>query len=84
MRGKKELYSKNDLFQGIFEKVTPADEIILGHWFMQQNMFVVGSSYRPMAYGQMPGDVLKDEEGVNTMKVLGQNMAYLLKALEEK
>lgn len=30
MRGKKELYSKNDLFQGIFEKVTPADEIILG------------------------------------------------------
>lgn len=56
----------------------------MNHFFMLQNMFVVGSSYWPMAYGQMPGDVLKDEEGVNTMKVLGQNMAYLLKALEEK
>lgn len=56
----------------------------MNHFFMLQNMFVVGSSYWPMAYGQMPGDVLKDEEGVNTMKVLGQNMTYLLKALEEK
>lgn len=56
----------------------------MNHFFMLQSMFVVGSSYWPMAYGQMPGDVLKDEEGVNTMKVLGQNMAYLLKALEEK
>lgn len=56
----------------------------MNHFFMLQNMFVVGSSYWPMAYGQMPGDVLKDEEGVNTMKVLGQNMAYLLKALEER
>lgn len=56
----------------------------MNHFFMLQNMFVVGSSYWPMAYGQMPGDVLKDEEGVNTMKVLGQNVAYLLKALEEK
>lgn len=56
----------------------------MNHFFMLQNMFVVGSSYWPMAYGQMPGDVFKDEEGVNTMKVLGQNMAYLLKALEEK
>ena len=29
----------------------------MNHFFMLQNMFVVGSSYWPIAYGQMPGDV---------------------------
>lgn len=56
----------------------------MNHFFLLQNMFIVGSSYWPMAYGQMPGDVQKDEEGLNTMKALGQNMAYLLKALKEE
>lgn len=53
------------------------------HFFMLQNMFVVGASYWPMAYGRLPGDVQKDGEGLDTMKVLGQNMAYLLKKLEQ-
>lgn len=56
----------------------------MNHFFMLQNMFIVGSTYWPMAYGQMPGDVQKDEEGLATMSNLGQNMAYLLKALEER
>lgn len=56
----------------------------MNHFFMLQNMFVVGSFYWSMAYGQMPGDVQKDEEGLNTMKALGENMAYLLKALKER
>lgn len=56
----------------------------MNHFFMLQNMFVVGSSYWPMAYGRLPGDVEKDEEGLNTMKALGRNMAYLLKALKER
>ena len=55
----------------------------MNHFFMQQDMFLVGSSYWPLAYGQMPGDVREDEEGLNTMKALGQNMAYLLKTLKE-
>lgn len=54
----------------------------MNHFFMLQNMFAAGSSYWPMAYGQMPGDVRKDEEGLYTMRTLGQNMAYLLKAIE--
>ncbi len=54
------------------------------HFFMLQNMFVVGSSYWAIGYGQIPGDVQKDEEGLDTMRNLGQNMAYLLKALEER
>ena len=56
----------------------------MNHFFMLQNMFVVGSSYWAMAYGQMPGDVHKDEEGLGTMRNLGQNMAYLLKSLDER
>lgn len=56
----------------------------MNHFFLLQQMFVVGSSYWSMAYGQMQGDVLNDEEGLNTMKALGRNMAYLLKALEER
>ena len=56
----------------------------MNHFFMLQNMFVVGSPYWPIAYGQMPGDVQKDEEGIETMKNLGRNMAYLLKAMEER
>lgn len=56
----------------------------MNHFFMLQNMFVVGSFYWSMAYGQMPGDVQKDEEGLNTIKALGENMAYLLKALKER
>ena len=44
-------------------------------------MFVVGSTYWNMLYGQMPGDVLKDEEGIANMKNLGENMVFLLKRL---
>ena len=56
----------------------------MNHFFLLQEMFVVGSCYWPMAYGQMPGDVQNDAEGLNTMSVLGKNMAYLLKALKER
>lgn len=56
----------------------------MNHFFMLQNMFVVGSSYWPMSYGQMPGDVQSDSEGLETMRNLGQNMAYLLNALDER
>ncbi len=56
----------------------------MNHFFLLQDMFIVGSSYWPMAYGRMPGEVKEDQEGIETMKNLGQNMAYLLKALEER
>ena len=56
----------------------------MNHFFMLQDMFIVGSSYWPMAYGRMPGEVKEDQEGIKTMKNLGQNMAYLLKALGER
>ena len=55
----------------------------MNHFFMLQDMFMVGSSYWPMAYGRMPGEALEDQEGLETMRNLGRNMAYLLKALEK-
>lgn len=56
----------------------------INHFFLNHEMFVVGSTYWNMVYGQMPGDVLNDEEGLANMKNLGQNMAYLLKVLNDK
>lgn len=54
----------------------------MNHFFLNHEMYVVGSVYWNMAYGQMPGDVWKDEEGIANMKNLGQNMAFLLKTLK--
>jgi multimeric flavodoxin WrbA len=44
-------------------------------------MMIPGSSYWNLAIGRDPGDVLKDDEGIQTMKTLGQNMAWLLKKI---
>ncbi len=42
-------------------------------------MVMPGSSYWSLGMGMNIGDVLKDEEGLQTMKTLGQNMAWLMK-----
>jgi multimeric flavodoxin WrbA len=51
----------------------------LNHFFLISEMIVPGSSYWNIGIGREPGEVEKDEEGIQTMKVLGQNMAWLLK-----
>lgn len=56
----------------------------MNHFFLNHEMFVVGSTYWNMAYGQMPGDVEKDKEGLANMENLGKNMAWLLKGLNGK
>ncbi len=53
----------------------------LNHFFLISQMIIPGSSYWNLAFGREPGDVVKDEEGLQTMKVLGENMAWLLKKL---
>lgn len=42
-------------------------------------MPVVSSQYWNIIHGMMPGDVLQDAEGLQTMRMLGKNMAWLLK-----
>ena len=44
-------------------------------------MIMPGASYWNLGIGRDPGDVLKDKEGIRTMKNLGENMAWLLKKL---
>jgi multimeric flavodoxin WrbA len=44
-------------------------------------MVMPGSSYWHVGIGRDIGDVKKDEEGIQTMKTLGENMAWLLKRL---
>jgi multimeric flavodoxin WrbA len=53
----------------------------LNHFFLISEMIVPGSSYWNIGYGREIGDVEKDDEGIQTMKTLGQNMAWLLKAV---
>lgn len=54
----------------------------LNHFFMYHEMIVPGSCYWNMALGRKPGEVETDEEGMNIMKVLGENMVWLLKKLQ--
>jgi multimeric flavodoxin WrbA len=45
-------------------------------------MPLVSSTYWSMVHGSEPGEVYQDKEGVETMRTLGANMAYLLKCIE--
>ena len=51
----------------------------INHFFLIGQMIVPGSIYWNIGVGREKGDVEKDEEGIQTMKVLGRNMAWLLK-----
>ncbi|MDR7667236.1 flavodoxin family protein [Methanosarcina sp. Z-7115] len=53
----------------------------INHFFTISQMIIPGSNYWNMGIGLDEGDVEKDEEGIRTMQVLGQNMAWLLKKL---
>ena len=56
----------------------------MNHFFLNKEIFVVGSIYWNMVYGKDIGDVLNDIEGINNMKNLGQNMAWLLNLISQK
>ena len=53
----------------------------INHFFFIGQMIVPGSTYWNMGFGKDKGDVEKDEEGLLTMKALGENMAWLLKKI---
>lgn len=46
------------------------------------HMPVVSAQYWPMVHGNTPAEVRQDEEGLQTMRMLGRNMAWLLRCLE--
>lgn len=55
----------------------------LNHYFTISEMFLASSCYWNVIHGRMPGEALQDEEGVQTMRVLGKNMAFLIKAIDK-
>jgi multimeric flavodoxin WrbA len=61
---------------------TSASLDVLNKYFTYAEMPVVSSRYWNMAHGFTPADVLADEEGVQIMRVLGRNMAWVLKCIE--
>jgi len=55
----------------------------MNHFFQVGQMFLVGSSYWNIGIGRAVGEVEQDEEGMETMQTLGQNMAWLLKKINQ-
>jgi multimeric flavodoxin WrbA len=51
----------------------------LNKYFTICSMNVIGSQYWNQVHGSCPEDVKKDEEGLQTMRTLGENMAWALK-----
>lgn len=49
--------------------------------FEMMNMPMVTSQYWNIAYGRLPGEVAQDAEGMQTMRTLADNMAWLLKKI---
>lgn len=55
---------------------------MLNKYFQISNMPIVGSQYWNMIHGFTAEDVYKDEEGCQTLRTLGENMAYLIKCIK--
>ena len=53
----------------------------MNHLFTISEMIIPGSCYWNLCIGFQEGDVRDDEEGMHVMKVLGENMAWLLKKI---
>ena len=61
---------------------TTATLDVLNKYITYAQQPVVTSRYWNMVHGYTPEDVMKDEEGVQIMRTLGKNMAWLLKSIE--
>ena len=61
--------------------VNVADTI--NHYFGISGMFTAGSRYWNLGVGLEPGDVEADAEGIDTMKQLGENIAWFIKSMKK-
>jgi multimeric flavodoxin WrbA len=50
-------------------------------FFLINDMIVPGSTYWNMVFGRLPGEVWKDEEGIDTIRHFAANVAKLVKKL---
>lgn len=58
---------------------TTASLDVLLKYFLNSGMPVVPSQYWPMVHGNTPEEVQRDEEGLQVMRTLGRNMAWMLR-----
>lgn len=54
----------------------------MNHYFLINQMIVIGGNYWNMAYGRNIGEVASDAEGMENMRIVAQNMAWLLKKIK--
>jgi len=54
----------------------------MNHFFQISQMIIVGSSYWNIGIGREKGEVTGDDEGMKTMRNLGENMAWLLQKIK--
>lgn len=55
---------------------------VINKYFAINNMPIVGSNYWNEIHGNKAEEALLDEEGLQTMRILGNNMAWLIKCIE--
>lgn len=55
----------------------------LNKYFTINHMPVVSSQYWNIVHGRLPGEAIRDEEGMQTMRMLGRNMAWILKNIQQ-
>ena len=55
--------------------------MVINKYFTISGMPIASSQYWNEVHGYTPDDVKKDEEGMQTMRVLGRNMAFLIKSI---
>lgn len=61
---------------------TTATFDVLNKYFSISNMPIVPSQYWNNVHGRMPGEALQDAEGLQTMRQLARNMAFLVKSIQ--
>lgn len=61
---------------------TTATIDVLYKYFSYNQMPIVSSNYWAMVHGNTPEEVVKDEEGMQMLRVLGKNFAWLLECIE--
>lgn len=54
----------------------------LNNFMNYSEMILPSLNYWNIAYGTAPGEVARNREGAQIMRVLGQNMAWLMKVME--
>ena len=54
----------------------------LNNYLMPSHIVMVPSQYHNGLFGKTPAEAMRDEEGVQTLKMLGSNMAWLMKSLK--